>query len=108
MNDDRRRYPRYEARALRGAYDGMRPVDVVTIGLGGMLVKLPEEAALDDLVRVELDLEGGPFVSEARVVFVGPDTTSRDDRGYRVGLSFEDPPPGEQLRLERYIRREYE
>lgn len=108
MSDERRRYRRYAARDLRGTYEGDGPFEVVTIGLGGMLVKLPDEASLDDLVRVELDLGSESFAGEGRVVFVGPDTTSSRNEGYRVGLAFEDPPPGEQLRLERYIRREYE
>ena len=106
MSDDRRRYPRYSAEGLHGRLDGHSAFEVVKISLGGMLITLGEEVGLDVIVPIALDLGHERFRAEARVVFVGPDTSR--ESGYRVGLAFETPPPGEQLRLERYLRREYE
>jgi len=106
MTDDRRRHPRYSAEGLHGTYRRDSSFVVVKISLGGMLVTLDEEAALDDLVPISLELGQDVFRSNARVVFVGPDTAR--EQGYRVGFAFEQTAPAEQLRLERYLRREFE
>lgn len=108
MTEERRRYPRYaiEELDLHGTHDGERSFEVVTLSLGGMLVKLQEEPNLDRLMSVELKIGTETFRSEARVVFLGPDSSSRPGAVYRVGLAFEDPPPEELARLERFIGRE--
>lgn len=106
MSDERRRYPRYSADDLHGRLDGHWPFEVVKVSLGGMLVTAEEEVALDEVVSVALDLGPERFLSQARVVFVGPDIARGE--GFRIGVAFVDPSPAEQLRLERYLRREFE
>lgn len=93
---DRRRYPRYDVRGLSGTLDGFRVFEALRLSLGGMLVRLPAELALEQRVRVEMTLGGEAFRALARVVFVGPDLEASPLRRdhFRVGLEFLPPSPG--------------
>ena len=101
---NRRRYPRYDARRLPGVLDGFRKLEALKLSLGGALVRLPFELALEQPVQIALDLGGETFRSSAVVVFVGPDLGEKERGAYRIGLSFVDTRATDRAVLERFIQ----
>ena len=103
--DDRRRHPRYEVRGLSGVLDGFRLFDALKLSLGGVMIRVPAELALEQRVRIELPLGDETFRATARVVFIGPDLDGEVASGqrFRVGLQFAPPAAADQELLERYI-----
>ena len=100
---ERRRYPRYDVSRLPGVVDGYRLFETLKLGLGGALILLPAELALEQRLQVALELGDVVFRSAAIVVFVGPDL---DAAGlFRVGLSFVDTAAEDRDRLQRFIDR---
>jgi hypothetical protein len=100
--EERRRYPRYDAR-VPGVLDGSRAFETLTIGAGGASIRIPEELPLEQPVQVQLALRGQTFTSPAVVIFVGPDLLAPETTSFRIGLAFTDTPPEEQARLLRFI-----
>jgi hypothetical protein len=100
---ERRRYPRYDVSRLPGVVDGYRLFETLKLGLGGALILVQAELALEQRLQVSLELGDVVFRSAAIVVFVGPDL---DMPGlFRVGLSFTDTAAEDHGRLQRYIER---
>ncbi|MBZ0114859.1 MAG: PilZ domain-containing protein [Thermoanaerobaculia bacterium] len=107
--DERRRHPRYDVKGLHGVLNGTHPFTVARISLGGLMIRLQIEPNFNEVARIEVGLDRVVFRSRARVVYAGPDMASPSygDTFYRVGLAFVDTPPDQQLRLERFIVREF-
>jgi hypothetical protein len=104
--DDRRRHPRFDVR-LEGVLDGYRVFETLKLSVGGMLIRLPGDIALDQRVSVALELGDHVFRAPARVVFLGPDNGSEGTPdGNRVALAFDAPAPADDAALQRYIARE--
>jgi hypothetical protein len=103
--EERRRHPRYDVSGLAGVLDGFRAFEALKLSVGGMLVRLPVELAMDQPVRVELALGDDTFRSRAHVVFMGPDSERSPEGGerFRVGLAFVDPSPADRAKVARYI-----
>jgi hypothetical protein len=101
---ERRRFPRYDVgHRLRGVVDGHRLFETLKIGLGGALILLQAELALEQRVQISLELGDVVYRSAAVVVFVGPDL---DAAGlFRVGLAFTDTAAEDHDRLQRFIDR---
>ena len=108
-HDDRRRHPRYGAVGIEGTINGEHPLSVVKISLGGLMTRVRYEPSFNEVARIELSLGRISFRSLARIVYAGPDMASpgNQDGYFRVGLAFVDTSPEQQLRLERFIVREY-
>jgi hypothetical protein len=107
--DDRRRHPRFDVKGLHGTLNGAHPFTVARISLGGLMIRLAVEPSFNEVARIEVGLDRMVFRTRARVVYAGPDMASPiyGDTFYRVGLAFVDTPPDQQLRLERFIVREF-
>lgn len=107
--DERRRHPRFQVKGLKGVLNGTHPFTVARISLGGLMIRLQTEPSFNEVARIELGLDRVVFRSRARVVYAGPDMASPSygDTFFRVGLAFVDTPPDQQLRLERFIVREF-
>jgi len=100
---NRRRYPRYDARRLPGVLDGFRTLEALKLSLGGALIRMPFELTLEQPVQIALELGGETFRTPAVVVFVGPDLAEKERGAYRIGLAFTDMRPADRALLERFI-----
>jgi hypothetical protein len=103
MNNNRRRFPRYQMTGLRGSIDG-QPCELVLLGLGGLLATSRLEPELERTIHLEFPLQSGEtFRSTARVAFIGPDMR-REARGWnRIGVEFLAVPTRSRRALETFL-----
>jgi hypothetical protein len=98
---ERRRFPRYEVARLPGVLDGFRLFETVKLSIGGALIRIPAELALEERVQVSFEIDDATFRSAAYVVFAGPDLGT--EGLYRIGLAFADTAEEDRNRLQRFI-----
>jgi PilZ domain len=110
MNEERRRYRRYEVEGLRGTLAGRErhPFQVLTLSRGGLLVTMGFEPPLGQVFDLEILLGPEVFHAPGRTVFVGEDKTAPRERRYRVGFGLEGESPEDGAILDRFLREQLE
>lgn len=90
MAEERRRYPRYHVKELRGTLDGRHRFLVLQLSRTGMLAAAGLEPALGQRLEIEIALKEAPFRAVGRVLFVGEDNRAPSNQRFRIGLEFAD------------------
>ncbi|HXU45413.1 MAG TPA: PilZ domain-containing protein [Thermoanaerobaculia bacterium] len=108
MEQDRRRFPRYEVAGLKGGLTTRSEFVVLQLSRGGMLVATDLEPRLGQAVDLDLSFRGSPFRPGGKVIFVGEDRRAPRARRFRVGVAFEGLPPELERTLSDYIEEELE